>query len=567
MADLISWPIGPLEGDIYSVNGKYWEWNGCAWVSTCCPGACSIYDTGITLGFTENIKWGPEGIGTEVTTKICFSYDAQTGTWNSESLNDNGDWYQITEDGPGVWDLNYMSLGNVKEFLGALESIEPIGSWRMAKDKKAETICGCPPIVCGCAQEVINSPCYNITFFPVSYTGVSGATVAYVDTENKFYFYYNTVDSVWELYAFGDATVCYTISLPITTVPIGDWTGSSSEFFTDYPYFSTSLGHCEGCIPYTDGIILAYTTDVGTPAQLTTYVPLTWNTADDIFENFDGTIYIEYNPAQQEWNLWINGSLEFSHQAKQADLLGFWDPHFTILCGTTSVTNTEGCLTATSSSAEPTTLYLQENTNGDFNYGYPFSQPTWQIICDGGVWSIQSWNGDVWVTEATVTAPCNTPPYDLTWTLDPGSSYDSFTFTEGPCPVLCNSYRFRSNNPDGTTISFKLCGCDETFYLRLVGTEISDIFCVQEDSIDLGAFGSIAETVALQCTPNLNQCYSMTIRNTSQGASDFTYMDCFGFTQTVSLQPDGTTSICGQACSINLTGGSIAYFISAVGCV
>lgn len=571
MSDTISWPIGPLEGDQYSFNGKFWEWNGCAWISTCCPGVCDIYDTGITLGITQEIKWGPNEIEKTITTKICFSYDAQTGTWNSESLNDQGDYYQMIEDSPGTWELNYMQLGTVKSTLGGLKADVPVGLWDWKPEgQKAESICGCPPIICGCGQTVLNGNCTFITFFPVSFTGVSGATEGWVDTSNKYYLYYNVVDSLWELYTFGSNITEYTISLPITTVPIGDWTiGDPGPFNDKYIYFSTEVGHCNPCNEYTDGVILAYTTNLGESNQLTTYVPLTWNLTLDQFENNDGTIYIEYNGATNTWNLWINGSLVYAHNS--SDPLGFWGgpdkyTSITILCGNTSVTNTEGCLTAVSVGEDPSTLYLQENTFGEFNYGYPFSQPQWQIICDTGVWYIQSWNGDIWVTEATATGPCNVPPYDLIWTLDPLSNYDEFTFTEGPCPVVCNSYTFRSNNPDGTQVSFKLCGCEQVFVLNLIGTNISAEYCVQEDSIDLGAFGS-KQLVSAPCIPNLDQCYTIAIRNGNQNdITTFSYIDCNGNTQNVTLQPGGENTICGKACTINVTSGSIYPIIIGLGC-
>lgn len=565
MSDTISWPIGPLEGDQYSFNGKFWEWNGCAWISTCCPGTCDIYNTGITLGITQDIEWGPTEIKRTITTKICFSYDAQTGTWNSESLNDQGDYYQMIETKPGTWELNYMQLGVVKVTLGKLKADVPVGLWEWKPSgQKAESICGCPPIICGCAQDVLNGPCSFFTFFPVSFTGVSGATEGWIDTSNKLYLYYNATDSLWELYAFGGSITEYTISLPITTVPIGDWTiGDPGPFNGKYDYFSTEPGHCNPCNGYTDGIILAYTTDLGELTQLTTYVPLTWNSILDQFENFDGTIHIELNGATGNWNLWINGNLVYSHDSNE--LLGFWDKNITILCGTTSVTNTEGCLTAVSVGEDPSTLYLQENTFGEFNYGYPFSQPQWQIICDTGVWYIQSWNGDVWVNEATATGPCNVPPYDLVWTLDPLSSYDEFTFTEGPCPIVCNSYVFRSNNPQGTEISFKLCGCNQVYTLRLIGTTLSAEYCVQEDSIQLGAFGS-KQLVSAPCTSNPLDCYTIQLRNTNLGQSTFTYTNCGGITVTQFVAQDGSVNICGFPCTIDVTQGSFGLIMVGPGC-
>ena len=573
MSDIISWPIGPLEGDQYSVNGKFWEWNGCAWISTCCPGVCSIYETGIILGITQEGPWGPDGKGL-ITTKICFKYDAQTGTWNSETINEQGDYYQMVPHISGTsWLLNVMSLGAVVTNLGQIQGTTPIGNWKWKGPKQnAESICGCPPMICGCILKDINSECGYVSFFPISLTGVSGDTVGYIDISKKFYIYYNTTNSQWQLYTDGfNSPILATINLPITTVPIGpevgDWTLTSAgeEFFYS---FSTELGHCNPCNPYTDGIIFAFTVN-----GVITYVPLTWNAATDRFENFDGTIYIEFNGADLDWNLWINGDLIYSHgseiKEEIPDLLGFWSKMITILCGTTSVTNTEGCLTAVSGGANAATLYLQENTFGEFNYGYPFSQPTWQIVCDGGVWTIQEWDDPThtWVTQAYVTAACTTPPYSLTWTVTPTSNYDSFTFIAGPCPIVCNSYTFRSNNPQGTTISFKLCGCNQIFYLNLIGTTQSAEYCVQEDSIDLGAFGS-PQLVSSPCTPNPTQCYTIAIRNISGNSpSSFSYIDCDDEPQTVTIGPGEESYICGKACTISVTSGSIYPVIIGLGCL
>jgi len=573
MSEVISWPIGPLEGDQYSVNGKFWEWNGCAWISTCCPGICDIYETGIIFGITEPRTWGPgDGRKRPVTTKICFKYDSQTGTWNSETINSNGDYYQMAPTPEGnVWDLNLMSLGMVKSAIGGIAGTTPIGRWEWkGKNQIAESICGCPPMICGCLLKDPEADCEYISFFPISLTGVSGETVGYIDISSKFFIYYNTIASRWELYPENWATPLYTISLPITTVPIGpdigDWTATLVGQELTYS-FSTTVGHCEPCNPYTDGIILAYTDEDG----LITYVPLTWNATTDQFENFDGSIYIEYNGAGPEWNLWINGSLAYSHKGKKGvppDLLGFWDKPFTILCGSTSITNTEGCLVAISGGSAAATLYLQESTSGEFNYGYPFSIPTWQIVCNGGVWTIQKWNDSThtWVTQAYVTAPCTTPPYGLTWTVSPGADYDSFTFTAGPCPIVCNSYQFRSLSGDSTTVSFKLCGCSQRVYINAPAGGISPAYCVQEDSIELGAYGG-KQLISADCTPNPTQCYTISIRNSNQnGASSFTYTNCNGDTVNATLQSGGETQICARQCSINVTSGSIYTVILSLGC-
>lgn len=566
MSDTISWPIGPLEGDQYSFNGKFWEWNGCAWISTCCPGVCSIYETGIILGITVAGKWGPNGTGKEqITTKICFKYDEQTGTWNSESLNNQGDYYQMLPSQSGEsWTLNVMSLGVKKDTLGEIRGTTPIGNWEWKPDgQKVESICGCPPMICGCILKELNSECEYYSFFPVSLTGVSGATVGYIDISGKLYIYYNTATLQWQLYADSFAALLATINLPITTVPIGpdvgDWTLTLQGEESFYS-FSTELGHCNPCNEYTDGIIFAYSVN-----GVITYVPLTWNATTNRFENFDGTIYIEFNGVTGRWNLWINGTLNFSH--KSPDVLGFWNKEITILCGTTSVTNTEGCLTAVSGGENAATLYLQENTFGEFNYGYPFSQPTWQIVCDGGVWTIQEWDDNIsaWVTQAFVTAACTTPPYSLTWTVTPTSNYDSFTFTAGPCPIVCNSYTFRSNNPQGTTISFKLCGCDQIFYLNLIGTTMSPAFCVQPDSIDLGAFGS--QQLVDSCTTDPNQCYTIYIRNSNGNAtSSLTYTDCSGDPQNITIQPGGEATLCARACPISVTDGNVVMYLVVPGC-
>jgi hypothetical protein len=561
MADIISWPIGPVEGDQYSVNGKFWEFNGCAWIATCCPGVCSIYDNGIILGITQDLPWGLSGAKTSITTKICFTYDAQTETWNSESLNDKGDYYQMIEDEPGTWLINYMALGVVKSNLGDLAAVEPIGEWKWNdKDQKAETICGCPPIICGCAQSTIDGPCENFTFFPVSFTGVSGDTTGYISTESGNYIYYDTVNSLWKLSKIGDTISYYSISFPITTIPIGSWASSPSEFANKYPYFSTTLGHCNPCNVYTDGIILAYTAN-----GLVTYVPLTWNSILGRFENFDGTIYIRFNGVEGQWNLWINGQLKASHKG---DLLGFWDKLVTILCGSVSITNTEGCLIAVQGEESTVTLYLQENTAGDFNYGYPFSQPTWQIVCEEGTWDIQQWSTitNTWVTQATTAASCDTPPYALTWAVDPGSDYDSFSFTEGPCPIVCNSYTFRSDSQDGSQISFKLCGCDQRFIIDAYSFEDSDIYCVQEDSIDLGAFG-VANPVLTPCIPNESQCYTIIVSNKSLIEASLTYINCDGNSVTVIVPVFGRSTICGIACSIQVNSGRFEMFIKGLGCL
>lgn len=568
MSEIISWPIGPLEGDQYSVNGKFWEWNGCAWISTCCPGVCSIYETGIILGITIEGKWGPNGTGKEqITTKICFKYDEQTGTWNSESIDGQGDYYQMLPKQTGTaWSLNLMRLGVKQSQLGEISGTTPIGNWNWEdKNQKAESICGCPPMICGCVLNDVNSECEYVSFFPVSLTGVSGATVGYIDIFKKWYIYYNTTALQWELYSGNFNTpLLATISLPITTVPIGpdieDWTLTPTGEGS-FDAFSTELGHCHPCNEYTDGIILAYTVN-----GIITYVPLTWNATTDRFENNDGTIYIELNAATNSWNLWINGSLVYSHKNDKTgillDLLGFWSKEITILCGTTLVTNTEGCLVAVSGGEAAATLYLQENTFGEFNYGYPFSQPTWQIVCDGGVWSIQEWDDNIsaWVTQAFVTAPCTAPPYSLAWTVTPTSNYDSFTFTAGPCPTVCNSYTFSSSNPDGTTISFKLCGCDNLFILR-IGGGVSDTYCVQEDSIDLGAFG-IKELVSSSCEPDPNQCYSIVLMNSSQEESNAAFLNCAGAPSGVSVPVGEDTVICGRPCTINVSNGSFDFYMN-----
>jgi hypothetical protein len=448
----------------------------------------------------------------------------------------------------------------VKSNLGALAAVEPIGKWKWDdKYQKAETICGCPPIICGCAQSGIDGPCFNITFFPVSFTGVSGETTGYIATDSKYYIYYDTVNSQWKLSEIGSAIPYYSISFTITTIPIGNWTSSPSEFASKYPYFSTALGHCNPCNVYTDGIILAYTA-----SGLVTYVPLTWNSILGRFENFDGTIYIRFNGVEDQWNLWINGQLTASHKE---DLLGLWTKNVTILCGSVSITNTEGCLIAVQGEESTVTLYLQENTNGDFNYGYPFSQPTWQIVCEGGTWDIQQWSTitNTWVTQATTAASCDTPPYALTWAVDPGSDYDSFAFTEGPCPIVCNSYTFTTEALNGDTISFKLCGCAETFYLPVYDYENSAVYCVQEDSIDLGALG-IANLVQAPCIPNESQCYTIIVRNTSLSEASFTYINCDGNSVTVIVPQSGAANICGIACSIQVNSGRFYISLKGLGC-
>jgi len=574
MSEIISWPIGPLEGDQYSVNGKFWEWNGCAWISTCCPGTCSIYETGIMLGITKDIRWGPGELNSKnrkVTIKICFKYDEQTGTWNSETINTQGDYYQIVYNTTtSSWLLNQMSLGVPIDKLGETSGGNtPIGEWKWrVAGQKAESICGCPPMICGCLLKNANDECQYVSFYPISLTGISGVTVGYIDISSKLVIYYNTTTLRWELWGIDWANMFATISLPITTVPIGpdigDWT-LTPEGDEKYYAFSTTVGHCESCNPYTEGIILAYTND-----DVTTYVPLTWNATTDQFENFDGTIYIEYNGADEEWNLWINGNLEYSHvnpiKGEIPDLLGFWDRDYTILCGSTTVTNTEGCLVAESGGETAATLYLQENTFGEFNYGYPFSEPTWQIVCDGGVWNIQEWDGDNWITQAYVTAVCTTPPYSLAWTVSPTSNYDSFTFIAGPCPVACNSYTFRSISGNPATIEFKLCDCDQIFYINAPSGGISPEYCVQEDSIDLGAFGS-KQAVDTPCTPNPTQCYNISMRNTSgQQSATISYIDCDGNTIEEDIGPDGDVNRCVRGCSLSVLSGSIYSIIDGLGC-
>jgi hypothetical protein len=577
MSEIISWPIGPLEGDQYSVNGKFWEWNGCAWISTCCPGVCSIYETGIILGITEDLRWGPGEANSKkrkVTIKICFKHDEQTGTWNSETINPQGDYYQMAYDSnSGAWRLFLMSLGVPIDILGEISTGNtPIGEWKWRViGQKAESICGCPPMICGCTLENSTADCKYVSFYPISLTGVSGDTVGYIDIYRKYVIYYNTTTLQWEFWPIDWTNSFATISLPITTVPIGpdigDWTLTPTGDEKFYA-FSTTVGHCESCNPYTDGIIFAYTVE-----GLTTYVPLTWNATTDQFENFDGSIYIEYNGADLEWNLWINGTLVYSHtspnKGEVPDLLGFWKKEITILCGSTTVTNTEGCLVAVSGGENAATLYLQENTFGEFNYGYPFSQPTWQIVCDGGVWNIQEWDDQTstWVTQAYVTAVCTTPPYSLTWTVSPTSDYDSFTFTAGPCPVVCNSYSFRSISPDGSEVSFKLCECDQVFTISLSVGEISPVYCVQEDSINLGAFGA-KQPEDTPCTPNPTQCYTISIRNTSaQQSATISYIDCSGDTIEEDIAPDSGLTRCMRACSLIVLDGSIYPIIEGLGCL
>jgi hypothetical protein len=573
MADLISWPIGPVEGDEYSVNGKFWIYNGCAWISTCCPGVCSIYNTGIVVGITQiEAPWGPLNVKKDITTQICFSYDEQSGTWNSESVNDNGDYYQITSDNdePEGWVINYMQLGLVKLALGKLVAETPIGEWTIEGESnldKIESICGCPSIICGCGftaegQDPNNIICdRNVTLIPVSDDGVSGSIIGYVDVENNYYIYYNTTSSTWEFYMYGVSTPSYTLSLPITTIPIGVWIEGPEpdEFNQAFPDFTTSLGHCHPCNEYTDGIILAYT-DEG----ITTYVPLTWDSATERFENFDSTIYIYWNAATERWVLWINGALAYQHKG---ELLGYWEKPYTILCGNTSITNTEGCLVAEIEGGNPVTLYLQENTEGNFNYGYPFTGPTWQIVCESGVWKILRWQNDFgggyWVTEATATASCDNPPYSLTWTVGEESGYTSFTFTEGPCPIVCNSYKF-SSRKGRISVSFKLCGCSQRVDL-FVDNELSEIFCVQENSINLGVFGEKL-LISAPCTPNPTQCYTMAIFNPNDDSIDVDYLDCDGDPITVTIERDGKLTICGRPCSIQTSGRSKIQILG-LGCL
>jgi len=571
MPDLISWPIGPVQGDSYTVNGKYWEYNGCAWISTCCPGICSIYNTGIVVGITKRVDWGPiagPSSKKDITTQICFTYDEQTGTWNSDSLNDRGDYYQLIETTPGVWQLNLMILGLLDTTYAELTAETPIGLWdidpkviKKVGINKIESICGCPAIICGCAKDSPENPCSFYTFFPVSDTGVSGSIIGYQSLDHTVYVYYNTTDNRWELYDNADTDPSYTISFPITTIPIGDWVPgqSATPFNTKYAYFSTTLGHCNPCNPYTDGIILAYNVD-----GVITYVPLTWNSGSQRFENFDATIYVEYNPATDEWNLWINGTLVYGHKG---DLLGYWSKEITILCGNTSITNTEGCLSANTVGGQPATLYLQENTNGDFNYGYPFSEPTWQIICDTGVWEVQRWNSGIggWDIVATVTASCATPPYSLSWTIV-DETYSSVIFVEGPCPIVCNSYTFNARGQERARIDFKLCGCDQMFFIEAPLNGTTDTYCVQEDSIHLGAFGN-KNLVSAPCTPNPTQCYTMYIRTNEAGAT-FNYIDCNGDTNYVTLNNETGLGIavCGIPCSINTTTGVLSIRIDGLGC-
>jgi hypothetical protein len=294
-------------------------------------------------------------------------------------------------------------------------------------------------------------------------------------------------------------------------------------------------------------------------------VPLSWNQTIAQFENFDGSIYIRFNGVEGEWNLWINGGLAAEHKG---DLLGLWDKEVTILCGSITITNTEGCLVAVQEEDSTVTLYLQENTAGDFNYGYPFSQPTWQIVCDSGTWDIQQWSTitNTWVTQATATASCDTPPYALTWAVDGGSDYDSFTFTEGPCPIECNSYTFTSDSQGGTQIDFRLCGCNQIFSIEVYNYENSAIYCVQENSINLGAFG-VANPVLSPCIPIESQCYTIIVANKSNVESSFTYVNCDGNSVTVIVPLDGKTTICGIPCSIQVNNGRFVMSIKGPGCL
>jgi hypothetical protein len=284
-------------------------------------------------------------------------------------------------------------------------------------------VCGCESPICACFYNEITVPIsceFFSTYFPVSFTGINGDTDAWLDSSNDISMVYNTSTSLWESYD-SSGNLLYTIATS-ENPPIGDWTVESGK--VRYNYLTTSLGVCNPCILSIDGLILAYS-----DSEIT-YVPLTWDSLCQCFVSSDGNIKIFENPAgSQIWTLTIYGEI-FSVTFDNKSPVGSWSDAVTVLCGNTSISNAEGCLTATGTESE--VLYLQEIEEGGFGYGNPFVL-VWRIICESGTWYIQYYSGmGGWTTYATATGSCSTPPFSLTWTVEAGP-YSSFSFVSGPC--------------------------------------------------------------------------------------------------------------------------------------
>jgi hypothetical protein len=426
MAEILSWPTNPITGDIYTHNGNYWVFDGCMWISTCCPNACSIFSTGIILGVTIYRKFPGNEIS-PYTIKFCLRYQESSESWVSEATDSVGSTFLTITEGDVIneWIINNVVNG-IPYTIGNLSSNEPIGAWTSEEDDiKLETVCGCTPTICACFYDEVTSPIvcdFSINYFPVSFTGINGDTEAWTDFESKTSIVYNTSTLLWELN--DNVDVLYAIGGTSTNPPIGTWELEDGE----WTYLTTSLGNCNTCIPVTDGLIFAYE-DKGT--QTITYIPLTWNTLCQCFISSDGTIQIKEDPPGSEtWTLTINGDpylITFDSYTP----VGSWDLYVTILCGNTSVDNAEGCLTATGTENE--TLFLQETGQG-FGYGNPFVR-LWRIVCEAGTWYIEYYDDFLagWVTYATAAGSCSTPPFGLTWTVEDGP-YISFSFVSGPCP-------------------------------------------------------------------------------------------------------------------------------------
>jgi hypothetical protein len=427
MAEILSWPKDPVKGDIYTFNGNYWVFDGCMWISTCCPGLCSIFDTGIILGVTIPRPFPGTG-ETPYTVKVCMRYQSSTGSWISDEIDPvDGSFLTIREDSPDKWSIG-VSLGGIVNTMARLESSEPIGRWTGKGDLGYETVCGCTPTICACFYNEITDPIaceFYSNYFPVSFTGINGDTDAWLDFSNNISMVYNTTTLLWELYDDLN-NLLYEISTTANP-PLGDWTSLNSPS-PEYLYLTTSSGDCDSCAPILDGLIVAFT-----GGGAITYIPLTWDPINSVFVSADGNIEISESPiGSGSWTLNIYGDASYTFQNHTP--VGSWDKEITVLCGNTSIANSEGCLTAIGT--ENAALYLQENQQGGFGYGNPFFV-MWQIICDAGsgTWSIQNFGAGGWVTYATATGSCSSAPFSLTWTVIDGT-YTSYSFVSGPCPVV-----------------------------------------------------------------------------------------------------------------------------------
>jgi hypothetical protein len=309
----MQWPLNPIQGNLFtSETGSSWVFDGCGWVSTCCP---------------PTIPCDPERDGISVIYSILEGvfikgYGVSYFTWNSNL--DRYEGYLI--DGPAIiywtgfqWRFKFSNNTNTVATSATSNILDAVWNMLAPFDEKYVI----EQVECGL---IYNQLCLSIdqsstptgsaprgpfTLYPSDYDSIvdimNGSQPIRYNGEdsngNTVNLYYDSTDAIW--YMSDDYGNYWEITAnPNQNALIlgGPWTDQNNDVDATF-----DQGTCDTeCYPERDGITLVYNDGDGwTP------IYLTWNSIDEY--------YFSENPYINElwgWN-WVrvqyNGSsLEIS---------------------------------------------------------------------------------------------------------------------------------------------------------------------------------------------------------------------------------------------------------------